>query len=707
MGALTPLALYAVLVLVHAALGFPMRQPHLFPDELAYLGQARYLAGIGDVPDMGATVYYHSGYPLLLAPALVLVATPVLTYQAAILVNAFLLSAVFPALYYTFAAWSDLPRRLALAITFTTALYPALLLQSNFAWAENALIPGYAVLLAALTSLLRSGSSRAALLFALVAASLYAVHPRTLALVPLAGLTLVTLSWYRRLHWTAALAGLIVLPLVFLGVQAGSAHFRGLGWSPDLQPVSAASFLSLRTSPQRLPGALVAISGQVLYLAQSTYGVCLVPLIYLGAQLWRWLRGRSSGSAPPHDGPLVGFALLSSLALLATSVLAMSHGGTRVDHLLYGRYNEMFLPFWIALGLVLLSCPGQVMRGIPVRAMALAILAALTAVMAGLRGDELVSRELVAPNIFGIYALIRTMGAANVLAISAVSGAMFLFACAAFRHTAASGLVVVGVAFAAGAVYAYGYCTAAQRAIASRDDVPARIRAMGDLREVSFDIAQPITQQMDFGEDRAERYFSTQFLLPRARLHRFSSDGGETPTAPVVISTRRWRDARTLAARYVTSERGAETALWVLPASRHYFSAAERYVNVSLGWRGFPGVWESGFHAPERDRAGRFRWTDGRATLVVPVNEFPSRLVTHLSPSRPGANVRIIVNGVELWNGPYPAGRRSLDLTNCPVTDWVTIELQSDVMVPKERVAGSEDMRALGVAVRDVQLTTR
>jgi hypothetical protein len=366
----------------------------------------------------------------------------------------------------------------------------------------------------------------------------------------------------------------------------------------------------------------------------------------------------------------------------------------------------MFLPIWIAWGLLLLSGGSfahQKRRWMPV----LALLGALTLLVAASRGDELRTRDYVAPNIFGIYPLVRAMGHVDVLAISLVSGALFLILVASFRRRAALGLTVTAGVFASGALYGYGYCTAAQSSIASREEVPARIRAIGDVQEVSFDIAQAISQRMDFGEDRAERYFSTQFLLPRARLHRFSSERGETPPVPLVISTRTWKDARALRARYVTSERGAETALWVLPASPHYFAASERYVDTSLGWRWFPGVWESGFHASERDRAGRFRWTDGRATLVVPVNEFPARLITHLSPSRPDANVRIIVNGVELWDGAYPGGRRSLDLAACPVSDWVTIQLMSDVIVPRDHTPESRDERRLGVAVREVRLATR
>jgi hypothetical protein len=172
----------------------------------------------------------------------------------------------------------------------------------------------------------------------------------------------------------------------------------------------------------------------------------------------------------------------------------------------------------------------------------------------------------------------------------------------------------------------------------------------------------------------------------------------------MVISTRTWPDAERLRARFVTSERGADTALWVLPAAKHYFSASQQYVGVALGWRWFPGVWESGFHARERDRDGSFRWTNGHGRLVVPVNEFPTRLTVDLRPVVSDCRVRILVNGAPLFDGTYAVGTRTFDLTGVPVTEWVTVDLLSDAIVPRERIEDSSDTRRLGVAVREIRL---
>ena len=699
-------ALYVGLVAVHLVLGWPMRQPHIFPDEMAYLSHARYLAGGGALPDMGETSFYHPGYSFFLVPAFVMFSEPTAAYRAAVATNALLISTLLFGLYRVLHVGLGVSPGRAVAVAITTCLYPAFLLQPTLAWAENALIPGYTWLIAAFATLARRPTMRSAFWVGAAASSLYLVHPRALPLLLVVGVALCALPFAVSVRWRTTAVGIATIAALFAATELVNAHLRSNGWSQGPTMQTVAGFLGRAGSATRLVGAALATAGQTLYLGQATLGVFLVPVVSFGFELWRKGRRAAQGYADRSTAVTLSLVAASSAALATASAIAVASGGSRADHLMYGRYNEMFLPIWIAWGLLLLS-GGSLVHQKRRWMSVLAVLGALTLLVAASRGDELRTREYVAPNIFGIYPVVRALGHVDVVAISLVSGALFLILAASFRRRAALGLTVTAGVFTAGALYGYGYCTDAQASIASRDDVPARVRAMGGAREVSFDIAQPITQGMDFGEERAQRYFSTQFLLPRTRLHRFSSERGEMPPVPLVISARTWKEARTLGARYVTSERGAETALWVLPASPHYFTAAERYVDTSLGWRWFPGVWESGFHAAERDGAGRFRWTDGRATLVVPVNEFPARLITHLSPSQPQANVRIIVNGVELWNDAYPAGRRSLDLAACPVTEWVTIQLVSDAIVPRKRTPDSQDGRRLGVAVREVRLATR
>jgi hypothetical protein len=639
--------LYVLLVAVHAALGLGMRQPHIFPDELAYLGHARLLSATGSMPDMAATDYYHFGYSLILVPAFLLYPDPLQTYRAVIMTNAVVMSTLFVALQYTLQHAFQVRRRTAMAASFVASLYPAFLLRSSFAWAENVLIPGYVWLLAAFTAFVRRPSPLCGALLAFERPPVRRASQNT----PDVGM-----------------AAMIVAGLAFRG-------------------------------------AVIAVAGQMLYLIQATLGLFLLPAIWLIDLLRR--SGRRRLAVDSREATLaIGFALLTSAALFATSALSMSGGGSRSDHLMYGRYNEMFLGPYLATAFVLLIDRSARLRWRPHALAILATFALLTGVVVGLRGPELVSRDFVAPNIFGIYPIARAVGHVDPMLTSIVAAMVFVVSFFLFRRSAAAGSVAVSVMWLAGAVYGYQYCRDAQQ-FASRDEIPSRVRDLGPVDSIAYDIAQAVTQRMDLGTQVAARYFSSQYLLPRTRLVRFNGEGGEHPAVPIVISRRRWPDAERLRARYVTSERGTEMALWVLPESRHYMSASQSYLDVALGWRWFPGVFETGFHAAERDARGPFRWTNGHATLVIPLKDLPTHLILDVTPALRHEPVGFLVNGRPVFAGPYAGGLRMLSLPDGLADEWITIELVSATMTPSRTNTGSADQRALGLAVREIRLVRR
>jgi hypothetical protein len=126
----------------------------------------------------------------------------------------------------------------------------------------------------------------------------------------------------------------------------------------------------------------------------------------------------------------------------------------------------------------------------------------------------------------------------------------------------------------------------------------------------------------------------------------------------------------------------------------------------------FGGVsswWVSGegFHPVENIGGTLARWTDGDAVVSVPVltDDIPSRArVTLLGGPPEDANLRISVNGIDVFDGPVEAGPRSIDL-DIPreaLTDAIEIRLESDTFVPSELDPASGDDRTLGVLVSEI-----
>jgi hypothetical protein len=134
------------------------------------------------------------------------------------------------------------------------------------------------------------------------------------------------------------------------------------------------------------------------------------------------------------------------------------------------------------------------------------------------------------------------------------------------------------------------------------------------------------------------------------------------------------------------------------------------YEGVTLGAESVLGFEDSGFHLPETFDGAPGRWTDGSATLRVPLRgrKPPRRLaVETLAPGRDGARLQVRANGVELWRGRIPSElwSRTFGLEQVPLGDELLIELESDTFVPAESLPKSRDTRRLGVVVRGVRLT--
>ena len=135
------------------------------------------------------------------------------------------------------------------------------------------------------------------------------------------------------------------------------------------------------------------------------------------------------------------------------------------------------------------------------------------------------------------------------------------------------------------------------------------------------------------------------------------------------------------------------------------------YLNVVLGCARVDGVEESGFHYQEYNGSEPFRWTNGAATLLIPIDTPPQRVwvsgVT-LRPDFDPVTFEILVDGNSVFEGVVPPGKweKTLDLASHPFSEQVMIELRSDTFVPEGVMDGgaNTDMRELGLQIRGIML---
>jgi hypothetical protein len=130
-----------------------------------------------------------------------------------------------------------------------------------------------------------------------------------------------------------------------------------------------------------------------------------------------------------------------------------------------------------------------------------------------------------------------------------------------------------------------------------------------------------------------------------------------------------------------------------------------------LGCEPVDGVAESGFHFQEHNGSEPFRWTNGAAKLLVPIDAAPSRMWVSVDAFRPKAisvRLHVLVDGATVFDGSVPPGKweRTFYLRSQQFSEELLIELRSNVFVPKGVIHGgkSTDKRVLGVQVKGIML---
>ena len=713
---------YLALVAIHLLSGMQMEQPIVLADEVGYLGNARYLSGTAHLPDMRNSQFYHFGYSLMLLPAFWLFAEPVAIYKAAVTINALLASALYFPLLFILTSFMEVPRSTARWIAFACCLYPSAILYSSFAWSENAFIPFYALAAALFGKYLASRSWRDALLFSFVAGFLYTIHPRALPVLVIVLLYLLVLVLLRAVSVSQLLLGASTMGAVFVLTRVVNGHLKAVGWA------GSGEFSATQLAGRLLPDSsdfLTLIEralGQVLYLAQASHGLFLLGL---AAVAWLILKNAARGSlrrvlTDPKTGVPIFVAITAGGIFAASCTLKLYsiHGpdGIRGADFIHGRYNEAFAVLFIAFALAEYSWRkfriGQlVRRGIGVAATILLLTVvvmievddARVRHVAGVPGAEpaekILPSDVGAVNVPGVYPLVDLVGALDLYSVSLAVMISFLAIFTAMRVSQRVGTVLLMLVFSFFSLYNYLHFLSPFKAGARpRLTFAAQASRLGPLEAVSYDVAYL---------DRAF-LFGLQYLLPQTVFDRFDSRKGRTPKSEVVISGDDWQQAGELGARFVFSSSAGNQALWVLPGQTLSRMPAASYDGVTLGTKPLFGIRESGFYRPGRFRGAPARWTDGAATLKVPLD--PARLPRRLeietaTRGRTGVRLQLLANGVELWNGAIPAvWSETFSLERVPLADELLLELASDTFSPAESVAGSQDRRRLGVMVRGIRL---
>jgi hypothetical protein len=532
--------------------------PVLVADEIGYLTNARVLTG-GIAGQLEQAPFYRGGYSLLIAPVVGLVSDPTVAYHLILVLNAVLAAAVFPLLYVLLTRFGGVRAELAFWVALAGAAYPALTVLSQVAMSENALFPLVVVWLIAFGGVLsvERGGHEVAWVAGLGAATgaLWAVHNRMVVAVVLAIGGLIWLAARRRLRPAAAIVGLVVIALTFLGVHFLDSYLidhNYAGSAPDElseRMDEIFHFAGFRT-------VLANLVGQTWYLLVATFGLA-------AAAAWDFLRHRRGVAElhqilPPGEGefdavrsgegavPVLGILLALTALLLLISAAAFPER-SRPDMLIYGRYTEVVAPALIAFGLAALS-------RVPFRRLAWPLVGfgALTALVVLIRATASDPDAANRWNISALPFVTVQLGPAILIgaALVALAGAaLLLWACGRGQRTLALAALALFVP-----VVAYGVWNpvrSSQRAVYPAGwESPESVAAAAGARTIAYDLDHYDTIGL----------YTVQWFLPKTKLTLFHGNR-QPPRSRFVLSGEAW-SRRHPEAKPIWSFAGRDEVLW-------------------------------------------------------------------------------------------------------------------------------------------------
>jgi hypothetical protein len=306
----------------------------LLADGTGYLANARWLVGKAGSTWQGPAAFYNVGWSIVVAPIYLFTRSPGAVHTFVLLMNAALASLSFAAYWAVAERVAALPRRTAIAAGLVAATYPAVLLQASFEWSESLFHLLFPLLVLALHRLVTRGSTAAAVTTGALAAALYATHPKGLGAVAAVGVALGVFAWRATVPRRSALIGLGTLVVAFALTRVLHGALQHALYDKSAAGIEG-DVLGRLTDPTLVLGAFRRLWGQLWYLTVASVG--LVPLGVLTI-------------ARRRDRAFSLVVLGTTLAMLAASCVEMSDG-TRVDHMVYGRYDEGFLPALLVFGI--------------------------------------------------------------------------------------------------------------------------------------------------------------------------------------------------------------------------------------------------------------------------------------------------------------------------------------------------------------------
>lgn len=331
----------------------------MYPDEFGYWASAAKWLGYdwSQLASMGS--YYSYGYSLILTPILWMFENGVMVYRAAVAVNMVLMCI---SLWLMF----DVLKKLFLKQDQQTVIfacgvgvfYPAWIFYMQMTLTEALLIFLYILTVYLLIRFIEKPKVITSIGLACSLVYIYFVHMRTVGVVIACVLTVLLLVYLKpecRKAGVIFIVFLIALGLigtgikeavvsqVYAGADAGMLAVNDYGgqWGKLQEIFTLRGFVRL----------LASCVCKLFYLGMASFGLVYWAIGYLVIRVKHLIFGIVKKKHFEIVDAAVLYILLSATGIFLITAIYMINPG-RIDGIFYGRYNELFVPLMMSIGLM-------------------------------------------------------------------------------------------------------------------------------------------------------------------------------------------------------------------------------------------------------------------------------------------------------------------------------------------------------------------
>lgn len=330
----------------------------IYPDEFGYWASAANWLGYdwSELASMGS--YYSYGYSLILTPILGLFDNGIMAYRAAVAVNMGLMCLSIWLLFGSLRKlFSDLDETVLMFCAGTGVFYPAWIFYMQMTLTEALLMFLYVLIFFLFLCFAEKPGVITSIVLACSIVYLYFVHMRTVGVVIaciLALLLLIMIKPECRKAGSVFFLCLIILGLLGIGMK--NLVISRVYTLADTKVLAVNDYsgqwekFQEIITPKGIVRLLAGIICKIFYLGVSSFGLFYWGVAYL-IKKTRDLFLKVKEKKRTELFETASLYLLLSVAGQFLITAVYTYRADRIDIILYGRYNEIFIPMIMSIGL--------------------------------------------------------------------------------------------------------------------------------------------------------------------------------------------------------------------------------------------------------------------------------------------------------------------------------------------------------------------